>query len=77
MTTTTHFRLRPAAAMDLLAATGRRLRQNSALLRNAATRNTNEEVEDRRSAVMKVADSSAAFSGSLPFPFIHLGIFAT
>ena len=70
------FRLKPAAAMDLLAATGRRLRATSLLLRNAATRNTNEEVEDTRTMVMKVADWIAEFSGSLPFLFIHLGIFA-
>ncbi|MDB4937761.1 MAG: hypothetical protein JWP87_4733 [Labilithrix sp.] len=70
------FRLKPAAAMDLLAATGRRLRHNSALLRNAATRNANEEIADNRSTVMKVADWIAEFSGSLPFLFIHIGIFA-
>jgi CRP/FNR family cyclic AMP-dependent transcriptional regulator len=70
------FRLKPAAALDLLSATGRRLRHNSALLRNAATRNANEEVEDQRSAVMKMADWIAAFSGSLTFLFLHLGGFA-
>ena len=70
------FRLKPAAAMDLLAATGRRLRHNSALLRNAATRNANEEIADNRSTVMKVADWIAEFSGSLPFLFIHIGLFA-
>lgn len=70
------FRLKPAAAMDLLAATGRRLRHNSALLRNAATRNVNEETADTRSVVMKTADWIADFSGSLPFLFIHIGIFA-
>jgi uncharacterized membrane protein len=70
------FRLKPAAAMDLLAATGRRLRHNAALIRNAATRNANEEIADNRSTVMKVADWIAEFSGSLPFLFIHIGIFA-
>lgn len=70
------FRLKPAAALDLLAATGRRLRKNAMLIRNAATRNVNEEVEDKRTTVMKVADWIADFSGSLPFLFIHLGIFA-
>ena len=70
------FRLKPAAAMDLLAATGRRLRHNSALLRNAATRNPNDEIEDSRSMVMKTADWIAEFSGSLPFLFIHIGAFA-
>ena len=70
------FRLKPAAAMDLLAATGRRLRHNSALLRNAATRNPNDEIEDNRSVVMKTADWIAEFSGSLPFLFMHIGLFA-
>jgi CRP/FNR family transcriptional regulator, cyclic AMP receptor protein len=70
------FRLKPTAAMDLLAATGRRLRHNAMLIRNAATRNPNEELTDTRSLVMKTADWIAEFSGSLPFLFIHLGIFA-
>ena len=70
------FRLKPGAAMDLLAATGRRLRHNALLIRNAATRNPNDEAVDSRSTVMKVADWIAEFSGSLPFLFIHIGIFA-
>ncbi len=70
------FRLKPASALDLLAATGRRLRKNAEVIRNAATRNPNEASEDTRSNVMKVADWIAAFSGSLLFLFIHLGIFA-
>lgn len=70
------FRLKPAAAMDLLGATGKRLRQSALLLRNAATRNVNEEVEDQRSTVMRVADWIAAFSGSLPFLFLHVAGFA-
>lgn len=70
------FRLKPQAAMDLLAATGRRLRRNAMLLRNAATRNPNEEEEDNRTTIMKVADWIADFSGSLSFLFIHVGIFA-
>ncbi len=70
------FRLKPAAAMDLLAATGRRLRHNAMLIRNAATRNPNEETLDTRSMVLKAADWIAEFSGSLPFLFVHIGIFA-
>jgi CRP/FNR family cyclic AMP-dependent transcriptional regulator len=69
------FRLKPAAALDLLSATGRRLRQTALLLRNTATRNVKEEVEDKRTVVMKMADWIADFSGSLPFLFIHVGIF--
>jgi uncharacterized membrane protein len=70
------FRLKPAAAMDLLAATGRRLRHNALLIRNAATRNANDEVEDKRSTVMRVADWIAAFSGSIPFLMLHVAGFA-
>ncbi len=70
------FKLKPAAAMDLLSATGKRLRHTSTLLRNAATRNPNEEVEDTRTNVMRAADWIAEFSGSLPFLFLHLGVFA-
>ena len=69
-------RLAPATAMDLLSATGRRLRHNALIIRNAATRNVNVEAEDNRSAVMKTADWIAEFSGSLPFLFLHIGAFA-
>lgn len=69
-------RLAPPAAMDLLAASGRRLRQTSALLRNTATRNVNEEVEDTRTIVLRVADWVAAFSGSLTFLMLHVGLFS-
>lgn len=69
------FRLKPQSAFDLLAATGKRLRQSALLLRNTATRNVNEVVEDTRSKTMKVADWIADFSGSMPFLFLHVGIF--
>jgi uncharacterized membrane protein len=69
-------RLHPAAALDLLTAMGRRLRQTSERLRHTASRNVNEEVEDNRTAVMKAADWISEFSGSIPFLIIHLGLFA-
>ena len=69
-------RQHPAAAMDLLTATGKRLREATRLLRHTATRDVNEEVEDRRTTVMKVADWISEFSGSLPFLFIHCVLFA-
>jgi uncharacterized membrane protein len=69
------FRLKPAAALDLLGATGRRLRATSMLLRNQATRNVNEEVEDKRTIIMRVADGVAAFSGSIEFLILHIVIF--
>ncbi len=70
------FRLRPAAAMDLLTATGRRLRETATLLARTASRNVNDVEEDKRTPVMKVADWISEFSGSIPFLFIHIVIFA-
>ena len=69
-------RVRPAAAMELLTAAGRRLRESAKLLRRSASRNINEETEDKRTAVMRAADWISEFSGSLPFLFIHVVIFA-
>lgn len=66
----------PGAAMDLLAGMGQRLRQNLELLRHTATRNVNEEMEDKRTAIQKAADWIAAFSGSIPFLGLHLLVFA-
>jgi uncharacterized membrane protein len=68
-------RIRPAAAMDLLTAAGRRLRESSRLLRNAVSRNPNVETVDNRTGVQRAADWISDFSGSLPFLFIHLVIF--
>ncbi len=67
----------PAAAMDLLTALGKRLRNTSELLRHTATRNVNEEVEDKRTVVQKAADWIAEFSGSIAFLVIHIGVFAS
>lgn len=66
----------PSAAMDLLAGMGQRLRANTELLRHTATRNVNEEIEDKRTFVQKAADWIADFSGSIPFLMLHLVIFA-
>ena len=68
--------LRPKAAMDLLAAMGARHRQTVERLRHTATRNVNEEIEDKRTVVQKSADWIAAFAGSIPFLLIHVGLFA-
>lgn len=66
------FRLKPAAAMDLLSATGRRLRETNRLLRMAAAKDINEETEDNRSTVERAADWVTEFSGSIPFLVIHI-----
>jgi CRP/FNR family transcriptional regulator, cyclic AMP receptor protein len=69
-------KLKPAAAMDIVTAIGRRLRDTNKLLRDAATRNINEEQEDRRSRAERVVDWVADFSGSLPFLYMHIVFFA-
>lgn len=69
------FRLKPAAAMDLLSATGRRLRETSRLLRSGAAKDINEETEDNRSTVERMADWVTKFSGSIPFLVIHIVLF--
>jgi CRP/FNR family cyclic AMP-dependent transcriptional regulator len=68
--------LRPSAAMDLLAAIGRRHRETVELLRHTASRNANVEIEDNRTFVQKTADWIAEFAGSIPFLLIHAGVFA-
>jgi uncharacterized membrane protein len=69
-------KLQPAAAMDLLTATGRRLRETVKLLRQAAARNVNVETEDRRTATERAVDWISDFSGSLSFLFLHCVLFA-
>lgn len=66
----------PQAALDLLAATGRRLRASSELLRHTSTRNANDEEEDNRTTVQKAADWIAEFAGSIPFLLLHVVWFA-
>jgi len=68
-------RICPAAAINLLAASGRRIRETAKLLRHSVSRDINEDIEDKRTRVMKVADWISEFSGSLEFLFIHLGLF--
>ena len=70
------FRVKPAAAMDLLTATGKRLRETSRLLRANASKNVNEETEDKSTAVERAADWVTEFSGSIPFLMIHIVIFS-
>ena len=69
------FKAHPGAAMDLLTAMGRRMRKTVELLRHTATRNVNEEVEDKRTIIQKSADWIAEFSGSIPFLGIHIVAF--
>ncbi len=66
----------PHAAVDLLTALGKRLRKTSEILRHTATRNVNEETEDKRTVVQKSADWIAEFSGSISFLLLHAALFA-
>jgi CRP/FNR family transcriptional regulator, cyclic AMP receptor protein len=68
-------RICPAAAINLLAASGRRIRETAKLLRHSVSRDINEDIEDKRTRVLKIADWISEFSGSLQFLFIHLGLF--
>jgi uncharacterized membrane protein len=70
------FQRHPGAALDLLTAMGRRMRKSVELLRHTATRNVNEEVEDKRTFIQKAADWISEFSGSIPFLAIHIVVFA-
>lgn len=72
---TEFLRVKPAAAIDLLTATGRRLRESARLLRHTASRNATVEEEDRRTFIMKIADWIADFSGSMPFLGLHVLFF--
>jgi uncharacterized membrane protein len=69
-------RAHPAAALDMLSAMGRRMRATTELLRHTASRNVNEEIEDKRTVVDRAADWIAAFSGSIPFLGLHVVWFA-
>ncbi|CAN5159308.1 hypothetical protein BH11MYX1_BH11MYX1_02210 [soil metagenome] len=69
-------KLRPAAAMNLLTATGKRLRANAQVLRNTAARNTYEVAEAHQNIIQRGADFVANFSGSLSFLIVHIFLFA-
>jgi CRP/FNR family cyclic AMP-dependent transcriptional regulator len=69
------FRLRPATALEMLTAMGKRMRETARLLRHSATRNINDTAEDNRTSVMKAADWISEFSGSIPFLLIHCVLF--
>lgn len=65
-------RIKPAAALNLLTATGKRLRTNAAVLRNTAAKNSYEAAEEQLNVIQEAADWVANFSGSLSFLIIHI-----
>jgi uncharacterized membrane protein len=68
-------RVHPRAAMHLLSAAGRRFRETARLMRRLAARDINEEVEEKRTPVGRIADWISEFSGSFSFLFLHCLIF--
>ncbi len=66
---------RPQAAMQLLAAMGRRLRTTVERLRHTASRNPNEQIPESHRLLHKVIDAIAEFAGSIPFLMIHVVLF--
>jgi uncharacterized membrane protein len=61
------FRKRPETALDVLAKIGKMTRKADALLRKRVSRNANEEMEEHLTALERVADWIAWFSGSMYF----------
>lgn len=65
------FQKRPDAALHMLAAMGGMTRKADELLRTRVSRNVNEEMQEHATALQRVADWIAWFSGSMPFLMIN------
>lgn len=65
------FEKTPLAALHLLAAMGHMTRKADDLLKSRVSRNVNDEVEEHLSAIQRIADWIAWFSGSMPFLLIN------
>jgi CRP/FNR family cyclic AMP-dependent transcriptional regulator len=61
------FKRKPDAALDLIAALGNIVRKADDLLRTRVSRNVNEEIEEKLTPLVRLADWIAWFSGSMPF----------
>lgn len=61
------FQKKPDAALDMIAAMGAMIRKADDILRTRVSRNVNEEVEERLTALQRIADWIAWFSGSMYF----------
>ncbi|HJP92029.1 MAG TPA: DUF1003 domain-containing protein [Pyrinomonadaceae bacterium] len=65
------FQKRPDAALHMLAAMSAMTRKADELLRTRVSRNVNEEMEEHSTALQRVADWIAWFSGSMPFLMLN------
>ncbi len=61
------FAKKPAAALDVMAILGKRIRDTDMLLRRRVSRNPNEEIDEQLSFGDRVADMVAKFGGSWNF----------
>lgn len=69
------FQKRPEAALNMLAAMSTMTRKADELLRTRVSRNVNEEMEEHSTALQRIADWIAWFSGSMPFLMINAAWF--
>jgi uncharacterized membrane protein len=69
------FQRQPEAALHMLAALSGLTRKADELLRTRVSRNVNEEMEVHSTALLRIADWIAWFSGSMPFLIINGGWF--
>src|SRR5438128_3250906 len=63
----------PDIAIDVICEIGARMRQTNMLVSHRATRNINQEMEERSTIGQRVADKVASFGGSWTFIFIYVG----
>lgn len=64
-------RRKPDAALDMMAVMGGRMRTTTNRLRQLATRNANEEMATKVTALERLTDAIATFCGSLSFLALH------
>jgi uncharacterized membrane protein len=65
------FSRHPAAAMDILGIIGRRLREADKLLGMRPVVSPNQAIDERRTILNRLADFTAAFSGTFTFLMLH------
>ncbi len=64
---------RPTVAISMMSEMGKRLRSTNELVQSLASKNVNEEIEERLTVGEHVADRVAEFGGSWGFIFLFLG----
>lgn len=70
------FTKHPHAAMDVMGAIGRRLREADKLIGSRPMSSPNQAVEERLTTVQRIADFAADFSGRFSFLLVHAAWFA-